>query len=63
MLVEPRAASGWKPHERAGASQACFLGADAVTAERGICEASLEQIRLKELMIGASDRVVVLAHS
>ena len=28
-----------------------FLGADAVTAELGICEAELEQTRLKELMM------------
>src|SRR5690606_20219864 len=41
----------------------CFLGADAVSSERGICEASLEQIRLKELMVRAAERVVVLAHS
>jgi DeoR/GlpR family transcriptional regulator of sugar metabolism len=40
-----------------------FLGADAVTAERGICEASPAQTRLKELMARASDRVYVLAHS
>jgi len=41
----------------------CFLGTDAVSSERGICEASLEQIRLKELMVRVSSRVVVLAHS
>jgi len=41
----------------------CFLGTDAVSSERGICEASLEQIRLKELMVRVAERVVVLAHS
>lgn len=40
-----------------------FLGADAVTAERGICEASPAQTRLKEMMARASERVYVLAHS
>ena len=40
-----------------------FLGADAVTAERGICEASPVQTRLKEMMARAGDRVYVLAHS
>lgn len=40
-----------------------FLGADAVTAELGICEAELEQTRLKELMMQRADRVYVLAHA
>jgi DeoR/GlpR family transcriptional regulator of sugar metabolism len=40
-----------------------FLGADAVTAERGICEASPAQTRLKEMMARAGNRVYVLAHS
>lgn len=40
-----------------------FLGADAVTADRGICEAELEQTRLKELMIERAGRVYVLAHA
>ncbi|RNL82414.1 DeoR/GlpR family DNA-binding transcription regulator [Halostreptopolyspora alba] len=40
-----------------------FLGADAVTAEDGICEATLEQTRLKEAMAGRSDRVYVLVHA
>ncbi|WP_182616347.1 DeoR/GlpR family DNA-binding transcription regulator [Promicromonospora sukumoe] len=40
-----------------------FLGADAVTAERGICEASPAQTRLKELMARAGDEVYVLAHA
>lgn len=40
-----------------------FLGADAVTAERGICEASPMQTRLKEVMARAADRVFVLAHA
>ena len=38
-------------------------GADAVTAELGICEAELEQTRLKELMIPRADDVCVLAHA
>jgi DeoR/GlpR family transcriptional regulator of sugar metabolism len=37
-----------------------FLGADGVTAEEGICEASLQQTRLKELMMGRSERIYVL---
>jgi DeoR/GlpR family transcriptional regulator of sugar metabolism len=40
-----------------------FLGADAVTAELGICEAELEQTRLKELMIERAAKVYVLAHA
>jgi len=40
-----------------------FMGADGVTAERGICEADLQQTRLKELMMQRSDRTYVLAHS
>ncbi|MFC7403836.1 DeoR/GlpR family DNA-binding transcription regulator [Georgenia alba] len=40
-----------------------FLGADAVTAERGICEAAPAQTRLKELMARAGARVFVLAHA
>ncbi|MBX9391512.1 DeoR/GlpR family DNA-binding transcription regulator [Streptomonospora nanhaiensis] len=40
-----------------------FLGADAVTAEEGICEATLEQTHLKELMAQRSDRVYVLVHA
>ncbi|AXK35068.1 DeoR/GlpR transcriptional regulator [Streptomyces armeniacus] len=39
-----------------------FLGADGVTAERGICEAELRQTRLKELMARRADRTYVLAH-
>lgn len=40
-----------------------FLGADGVTAEDGICEAALEQTRLKQLMARRSDDVYVLAHA
>ncbi|GAA2179033.1 DeoR/GlpR family DNA-binding transcription regulator [Brooklawnia cerclae] len=40
-----------------------FLGADGVTPERGICEASLVQTRLKELMWRSSTRTYVLADS
>ncbi|OUS94345.1 DeoR/GlpR family DNA-binding transcription regulator [Rhodococcus sp. NCIMB 12038] len=40
-----------------------FLGADAVTADLGICEAELEQTRLKEIMIARADEVYVLAHA
>ncbi len=39
---------------------AAFLGGDAVTARRGICEATLEQTRLKVLMARAARRVYVL---
>ena len=40
-----------------------FLGADAVTADRGICEAELEQTRLKELMMERCETVYILAHA
>ncbi len=40
-----------------------FMGADGVSAERGICEADLEQTRLKELMVRQSNVTYVLAHS
>lgn len=40
-----------------------FLGADAVTAEFGICEAELQQTRLKEMMMERAGRTYVLAHS
>jgi DeoR/GlpR family transcriptional regulator of sugar metabolism len=40
-----------------------FLGADSVTADRGICEAELEQTRLKELMMERAGDVYVLAHA
>lgn len=40
-----------------------FLGADSVHAQLGICEAELEQTRLKELMIERSAGVYVLAHA
>ncbi len=40
-----------------------FLGADAVTADRGICEAELEQTRLKELMMERAGAVYLLAHA
>ncbi|TDC90683.1 DeoR/GlpR transcriptional regulator [Saccharopolyspora aridisoli] len=40
-----------------------FLGADGVTAEHGICEADLEQTRLKELMAQRADHVYVLVHA
>lgn len=42
---------------------AVFLGADAVTAERGLCEATATQTRLKELMARTSARVYVVAHA
>ncbi|WP_067964225.1 DeoR/GlpR family DNA-binding transcription regulator [Nocardiopsis trehalosi] len=40
-----------------------FLGADGVDARDGICEASLQQTRLKELMAHRSEKVYVLIHS
>ncbi|GAA6527623.1 DeoR/GlpR family DNA-binding transcription regulator [Intrasporangium sp. DVR] len=39
-----------------------FMGADGVHADRGICEASLDQTRLKELMMGRAEQTYVLAH-
>lgn len=38
-----------------------FLGADGVTAARGICEGTAEQASLKRAMVSASTCVVVLA--
>lgn len=38
-----------------------FLGADAIRADLGICEADLEQTRTKELMAARSREVFVLA--
>jgi DeoR/GlpR family transcriptional regulator of sugar metabolism len=40
-----------------------FLGADGVTAEGGICEADLQQTRLKELMASQAGHTYVLAHA
>jgi DeoR/GlpR family transcriptional regulator of sugar metabolism len=40
-----------------------FLGADGITAEDGICEADLQQTRLKELMARRADQTYVLAHA
>lgn len=40
-----------------------FLGADGVTAEDGICEASHEQTRLKELMARRGNAAYVLART
>ncbi|TDC75071.1 DeoR/GlpR family DNA-binding transcription regulator [Streptomyces hainanensis] len=40
-----------------------FLGADGVTSDGGLCEAELEQTRLKELMARRSRRVYVLTHA
>lgn len=40
-----------------------FLGTDAVSAERGLCEADLAQTRLKEQVATRADRVFVLAHA
>ncbi len=40
-----------------------FLGTDGVGADGSICEAELDQTRLKELMARRSSKVYVLAHS
>lgn len=40
-----------------------FLGADSVTADRGICEATPVQIRLKEIMATRSARCFLLVHA
>jgi len=40
-----------------------FLGADGLTADRGICEASPVQTHAKELMAARADAVYVLADS
>lgn len=39
-----------------------FVGADAIDAELGICEAALEQTHLKEVIMGRAQRTYVLAH-
>ena len=38
-----------------------FLGADGVTADRGVCEGTAEQASLKRAMVAGADSVVVLA--
>ncbi len=40
-----------------------FLGADAVTADFGICEAGSDQTQLKELMMERAVETYILAHS
>jgi DeoR/GlpR family transcriptional regulator of sugar metabolism len=40
-----------------------FLGADGVSAERGVCEGTAEQSSLKRLMVERSGEVIVLADS
>ncbi len=40
-----------------------FLGADSVTADRGICEADIRQTRLKELMTRRGERIYLLVHA
>lgn len=40
-----------------------FLGADGVTAEYGICEADLQQTRLKEVMASRAEHVYLLVHA
>lgn len=42
---------------------AAFLGADGVTSDGGLCEAELEQTRLKELMARRASMVYVLVHA
>jgi DeoR/GlpR family transcriptional regulator of sugar metabolism len=42
---------------------AAFLGADGVTSDGGLCEAELEQTRLKELMARRANTVYVLVHA
>ena len=42
-------------------ADAVFLGADGLDPRHGICEATLEQTHLKELMAASAERVVVLA--
>jgi DeoR family transcriptional regulator, fructose operon transcriptional repressor len=43
------------------AADRCFLSADGVLAERGLCEATLEQASLKRLMMTQAGEVFVLA--
>jgi DeoR family transcriptional regulator, fructose operon transcriptional repressor len=43
------------------AADRCFLSADGVVAGRGLCEATLEQISLKSLMMAQAAEVFVLA--
>jgi len=45
---------------RLGAARA-FMSADGVMLGRGLCEATLEQVALKELMMAQAQEVVVLA--
>lgn len=43
-------------------ADAVFLGTDGVSDLGEICEADLQQVRLKELMVRRAERVYVLAH-
>jgi DeoR/GlpR family transcriptional regulator of sugar metabolism len=49
--------------EALGDADRAFLGADAVNAESGICEAEQEQTRLEELMRQRAHTMYVLAHA
>jgi DeoR/GlpR family transcriptional regulator of sugar metabolism len=42
---------------------ACFIGADGLNISDGIMAMDIETVRLDELLIGRSDRSIVLAHS
>jgi DeoR family fructose operon transcriptional repressor len=43
------------------AADRCFLSADGVVAGRGLCEATLQQVSLKRLMMAQAAEVFVLA--
>jgi len=43
------------------AADRCFLSADGVVAGRGLCEATLEQVALKSLMMAQAAEIFVLA--
>lgn len=38
----------------------CFLGADSVNLENGVCEHNMYDVRLKQIMIENSDKVILL---
>ncbi len=65
--LRPRSQAFLGPHAEAALERRTFdrvfLGADSVTADRGICEADIRQTRLKELMTRRGEQIYLLVHA
>ncbi len=65
--LRPTSQAFFGPHAEAALERRTFdrvfLGADSVTADRGICEADIRQTRLKELMTRRGERIYLLVHA